>query len=132
MRLTRGFKPTGTRTGDACDMNARRHGRINLQEIACDRGSVLDLSCSGMRLLVRGKVPPTGQIFLTRLTSVDEPIEVGCRVRWWRKAGFFTKEIGVEFVNLTPSISQSLTKLARQAAHNETFRQEIAEARRKA
>lgn len=129
MRLTNSPSNAGQTPNDPQDANLRKRGRIRLQDIECSLGIVLDLSASGMRVRTRGRVPETGTVFATQLGSLDGPIVVGCRVRWWRKAGLMTKEFGVEFVNLTPEIAVELTRLARRAVHNETFQREIEEGR---
>ncbi len=127
MRFARNLRIIGSLgQGDA---NQRRHGRLHMQDIRCSLGTLLDLSASGMRLKARGTIPKTGQIFTVTLQSVDGPVLVGCRIRWWRKCGMITKEVGVEFVDPTPAICADLGRLAQRAAHNESVRQEIIDGR---
>ena len=129
MGFARNLRLVGSVHGDSADANQRRHGRLRMQDIECSLGIVMDLSASGMRIRTRLRVPEAGRVFTVTLASLDGPVLVGCRVRWWRKAGVLTKELGIEFVEPTPEIAAELGRLASRAAHNETVRDEVSEGR---
>jgi hypothetical protein len=110
--------------------NKRRHGRVNCQEVTSSMGAVLDLSASGMRIQTRRKPPDQGEILDLTVTGTEGPCLFRVKVMWAKKLGFMKHEIGFTFVDVTPENRQMLASLARQVAHNETFRPWLEGARR--
>jgi hypothetical protein len=104
---------------DEDGINRRRHGRLNTESLTINNGVVLDLSASGMRAQVKGKVLFTvGDQAAFRLRSCAREMSVDGRVVWVKKAGFRKHQIGVEFVNITPERMQKLMLLTRDAMHS--------------
>ena len=113
--------------------NRRRNGRVNLQEVTCSLGQVLDLSSSGMR--VQTKVQPTlkaGQIFGTILETFAGPLQIAAEVAWVRQAGWRKHQIGIRFVDPSPELRRAINELARSVASNEVVRPDIEAFRRNA
>jgi hypothetical protein len=86
----------------------RRRGRIGQESVLCDHGPVLDLSAAGMRIACRRV--PRGD-FTTRIHGLGIQLTVRCRVAWSKKAGFFRREVGIEFVDMNPKTAEQITRL---------------------
>lgn len=95
---------------------------MRLQDIACSMGTLLDLSASGMRIRTRGTMPTVGTKFAVTIQGLEESLLVECVVRWTRKTGMLSRELGIEFENVNAEIRRSLTELAKTAAYNEFVR----------
>ena len=102
--------------------NRRRHGRVRLQDITCSLGTLLDLSASGMRVRTRGSTPTTGTEFAVSIEGLEETIVLQCTVRWSKRTGLLSREVGLEFLSLNAETRRWLTALARTCAHNEFVR----------
>ncbi|GDX99701.1 hypothetical protein LBMAG48_21050 [Phycisphaerae bacterium] len=100
----------------------RRHGRIICDGVQCSIGDVLDLSASGMRVKTRYKMPDAGEVFVVTLETVEGTLAVLCRIRWVRRCGMFTREVGLEFFDPGPKSKQVLQELAGRAAYNDGFK----------
>lgn len=106
-------------TPDTDGINRRRHGRLHTESLTINNGIVLDLSASGFRAKLRGKLTfQQGVQASFRLRSCARELVIDGRVVWVRKAGFRKHQIGVEFVNVTPDIVQRLVDLTRDAMLN--------------
>lgn len=115
---------------DAGDAQRRRHGRVYCQGITSTLGDILDLSASGMRVGCIQKPPPVGEIFDLVLHSCEGEIAISCGVVWVSRMGFFRYEAGLAFGELTPTIRQTLSRLARTVAQNETILPSLRQYRR--
>ncbi|MBX3384383.1 MAG: PilZ domain-containing protein [Phycisphaeraceae bacterium] len=115
---------------DIRDAQRRRHGRVYCQGILCTLGDILDLSASGMRVGCFQKPPPAGEIFDIVLHSCEGEIAISCGVVWVSRKGFFRYEAGLAFGELTPAIRQTLSRLARTVAQNETILPSLRQYRR--
>ena len=89
--------------------NRRRTGRLQVENVTCNLGKVIDLSATGMRVL--GRRAPSGE-FATRITGLGREVSVFGRVAWTRPAGIFSREFAVEFLRLSGEASKVLTDLA--------------------
>lgn len=99
--------------------NRRRHGRLTTESLTINNGVVLDLSASGMRAQIKGRVLFTvGDQASFRLRSCAREMTVDGRIVWVKKSGFRKHQIGVEFVNITPDRVQHLLELTRDAMRN--------------
>ena len=97
------------------DSVTRVEARIDAGNLSCHAGRVLDLSGSGMRLLVAWKnAPRVGEPEEYRFGEGADEVRVMGTVRWVRPAGRLYKraEVGVEFVGLTPKRRDALRKMA--------------------
>jgi hypothetical protein len=96
----------------------RRPGRIRSELLDSCIGQVVELSGHGMRL--RGSslshLKPGDGIELA-VGSVRGEVTVQGWVRWTRRTGFFRREAGVEFANLTDRARRGLTALARDSGY---------------
>lgn len=99
--------------------NARRHGRVRVQEIRCSVGTVIDLSRSGVRVVARRKhgFVPDLKLTLT-IDAFDQSVRVPGRVAWINKHGLFKCELGIEFGELDADQAAIMCSIARTAASN--------------
>jgi c-di-GMP-binding flagellar brake protein YcgR len=103
------------------DDEHRRHGRLRTELLRCRFGEVVDISASGMRVLVKGKCPLQQDMELgTELVCEDLKLMVKVRVAWVRKDGFRKHQVGMTFVDLTPSLEAAIRKLAQMTMCNRT------------
>jgi len=106
-------------TPDTDGINRRRHGRLITESLTINNGIVLDLSASGLRAVVRGKVLfEVGEQTSFRLRSCAREMSIEARVVWVKKSGFRKHQIGLEFVNVTPQTVETLMELTRDAMLN--------------
>ncbi len=90
--------------------------------IGSSLGDLCDLSAAGARLVGKGRNPPrAGDTLQLRVDGLDGPIDVGARVVWSKRSGWFEFELGLEFVRLDGSAKAALAVLARTAPLNQTF-----------
>jgi hypothetical protein len=93
----------------------RAEPRFAAEGLACHAGRVLDLSGSGMRLLVSWKqAPRVGDPETYTFGEGPDAVSLMGTVRWVRPAGRLHKraQVGVEFVGLTPAKRDALRRLA--------------------
>lgn len=104
----------------------RRHGRVRCDQTKCTLGEVLDLSASGVRVLIRGRVRLKKDSVTPMLLEVGEAVApVKARVVWVSKAGWFRHTAGLQFVDLTPEQRARLAQIAQAASNNEYIRDGI-------
>jgi len=87
----------------------RQRGRIEQESLTSNLGPVLDVSASGVRILARRV--PKGEVTV-ELIGLGGRFEHRGRVVWSKRIGLFKHEIGIEFEDITPEMSQQLTRLA--------------------
>ncbi len=87
----------------------RRTGRINIGELKCNLGHVLDLSSGGVRVLSRRKL--SGGYEIT-LFDGDGGVRIKGKVTWSKRHGLFKHEIGLRFVDVPSDVAAKLTTLA--------------------
>lgn len=93
----------------------RAEVRMATRGLSCHAGNVLDMSGSGMRVLVPWKsAPRVGDPETYVFGEGPEEIRLMATVRWVRPAGRLHKraEVGVEFVGVTPSKRDALRRFA--------------------
>ncbi len=93
----------------------RREPRLDTDGLACHAGRVLDLSGSGMRLLVDWKsAPSAGDPETYVFGDAAGEVRLMGTVRWVRPKGRLRRhaEVGVEFINLTPDKRDALRRMA--------------------
>ena len=83
--------------------------RVNVRQLKCSLGRVLDLSSSGVRLLSRRKL--RGWHSMT-LFDRDGDVHIGVDVRWSRRLGLWKHESGLRFLTVPSDIAVRLTTLA--------------------
>ena len=86
----------------------RRAVRVNLQQLKCNLGRVLDLSSCGARLLSRRKLKGWHEI---TLFDTDGGVRIKVEVKWSKRLGLWKHEIGLEFLSVPPDIAAQLTTL---------------------
>lgn len=102
-----------TEPGDA-GWRVRKAERFGGATVRCALGEVEDLSASGMRVLCQGKPPvKPGGVVPIRLRFGDGSLQLQAQVRWSKRKGLKTHEIGLSFVNLKPGMAKVLEAVAR-------------------
>lgn len=102
--------------------NARRHGRVRLGTVKTSFGPMIDLSASGCRVQLTEKVSVApGDVLTMEITGVDGKFLVTTRVAWIKRSGWFRKEIGFEFQDITAATRGHLANLARTALITEAL-----------
>ena len=74
----------------------------------CNLGKVCELSANGMR--IRARKLPRG-ILMIHLRGLGQELSVKGHVVWSRRKGLFMREAGIEFLEVTPTLSRQLTAL---------------------
>src|SRR5262245_21053767 len=97
----------------------RRGGRIAICAIDCNLGKITDISGTGMKIRTRKRVPKPGMPFMTTLVSADVAVNVACVVKWVKRAGILAKEVGIEFLQLTPEAQRGIMQLSQAGANYE-------------
>lgn len=111
MRQSQGSLPT--RHEDARHANNRRHGRVACELLTCTVGEVLDLSASGMKVLIRGRMrTEPGAVHELSLKVLGCRLPVRARVTWSRRVGFLRHQVGFEFIDLNEQVERSLRTIA--------------------
>ena len=114
------------RLEDAAAVTRRRHGRVRCDETKCTLGEVLDLSASGVRVLIRGRVRLRVGAVMPMVIEIGEataPVEAA--VVWVRRAGWFRHIAGLQFVNVTPQQRARLVQIAQIGSNNEFIREKL-------
>jgi len=106
------------RRDDSVD-DRRSAGRILTDPVRCNAGSVLDLSCTGARMLPfsRWKVGDVRPVSFS-FSSGDGAVTVKARCAWVRKRGLFGlgQIVGLQFVDVTMPERTALTRIATSSA----------------
>jgi c-di-GMP-binding flagellar brake protein YcgR len=85
--------------------------------LKCDLGDVVDISGTGMRVKVKGKVSiEQGETFPLQIHAPEGSIRVQCKVIWARKVDWRWSEIGLQFDGITPETRAVLNLVARGIA----------------
>ena len=82
--------------------------RVDVRQLKCNLGRVLDLSSGGVRLLCRRKLRGRHEI---TLFDRDGGVRVEAEVRWSRRLGLWKHEVGLQFLNVPSDIAVQLTTL---------------------
>lgn len=106
--------------------NARKFGRVHMQDVTCSLGEVLDLSASGMRIRTPGtpELPCHQQAEIT-LGCIDGEVVVRVESIWERRTGWRKHEMGVRFLDLTPQQQALISRTGRSCANNETIAADV-------
>ncbi len=98
---------------DEGDSDRRRRGRVkSTGSVTSNLGSVLDISSGGLRVLSKTKVEGEGRV---ELISPTERVIVPARVAWCHKVAFRKYVMGLEFIDLTPELTRTLTEIGTAA-----------------
>jgi hypothetical protein len=97
--------PSGGAPGEAKKFKSRKFGRLVQQPLRCNLGIILDISAGGMS--VRTKHMPDTDC-LVDIPGHPLPGPLKARIIWCRKSGFFTNDIGLQFVDVTQEMARRL------------------------
>ncbi len=82
--------------------------RVDVRELKCNLGRVLNISSGGVRLLSWRKLRGWHEI---TLADSDGGVRIEAEVKWSRRHGLWKHEIGLQFLNVPPDIAAKLTTL---------------------
>jgi len=100
----------------------RRGGRVRLSQVKCSLGDVLDLSATGMRVRARRIHAAEGATIRVTVFGLTRAEDVSAKVVWIRRTGWFRREVGLAFQDLSPSARSELAAIARTIPLNEQLR----------
>ncbi len=89
----------------------RAHARYRLHDVACDLGSVIDLSQSGIRII--SDQLRRGVITLTLTASGGKPLVLRATVEWHRALGPCEYVMGLRFCKPYPEVAKLIAKARR-------------------
>lgn len=95
--------------------NLRRHGRVVISRVRTDLGEILDVSASGARVRRRGGAPEIGSEFDCEISSSSGPIRVRSRAIWVHRVGIDEHDVGLEFLELTPTARAALIEIVHES-----------------
>ncbi len=104
--MTGPWNANGPPTGGS---TRRRSGRLPAEALVCNIGLVLDISVGGMRVLARGSHNGTVKIRFRDYPTAEPLLAT---VTWSKRVGFFMREVGLRFENISPQMSSLLTTIA--------------------
>jgi hypothetical protein len=97
--------------------NGRRHSRVRCRAIGCSNGELVDVSLSGARLLLKGRIhPQTGQMIEIEVEGANAPFTLQGCVRWCRSAGWRRHELGIEFRDNPDEVKKEIVQIAKLTA----------------
>lgn len=117
--MIRSILQIGTRKAPTADpgANKRGGGRIACEGIFTGWGEILNASASGLRLSARGRaIPEVGETAPLAIHGPEGTFSVLARVVWARHKNWGRREIGVQFVEVSPQARWHLARLAEAAA----------------
>ncbi|MGD9688870.1 MAG: PilZ domain-containing protein [Phycisphaerales bacterium] len=98
---------------DSSGSNKRKKGRVRAELLSTSLGRAVDLSETGARLERRGAYDlEPGATVLIALSSPQRQLSCPARVIWVRKTGWFTWQIGLEFLDQSETFRRSLRELS--------------------
>lgn len=104
--------PISTMRPTATDDDRRDANRIHVEDLACDRGEILDLSQTGARLLAH-RCWKEGKTRLITFSCSRHSLTLRARSMWSVKEGFLRHVVGLHFEGATPGQLDQLGELAR-------------------
>jgi hypothetical protein len=111
-----GGKRTPTVVGDA---NNRRAGRVRCEGITTSWGEILNASASGLRIKAKGKtIPEPGVSALLTIQGPEGPFKVAAKIVWAKQKNWGTREIGVQFIEVSEQGRWHLVRLAEAASRS--------------
>jgi PilZ domain len=106
-------QPTQTSNRRTPSANDRRDtDRIQLEDLSCNRGEILDFSSTGARLNTRLPWRAGKSRSITISTSAEQ-LTFQARCVWSMREGLFHHTVGVHFENVSTEQAQSLAELSR-------------------
>jgi len=96
--------------------NRRKGGRVLIDALANSDGIIQDLSSSGAKFTTTNKWTVGDVREITVGLDTDHPLKVKARCAWVAKAGWRSRNVGVEFIDLTEAEKRRLAQLANCSA----------------
>ena len=90
-------------------MDRRRRGRLSVERVRCNLGSIINLSAGGMQLQRHRELQGEQQVVIF---EQETQINLKAEVAWCRKVGFRKYLVGLQFIDVTPEITGQLGRLA--------------------
>lgn len=104
-------------TGSEAESDQKRvHGRVLVQNVRANSGTLIDASAGGLR--IKGKAPggtKPGTIMNITVAAEGESVELPCEVRWIQRHPFRGATFGVSFVEIDDELRRELFTIIRRA-----------------
>lgn len=81
--------------------------------IVSDLGEVLDMSKAGMRLKSGNSKLSNGDVLGVTIRNHEHKLAITARVAWVKKTGWKSREIGLQFLDVSPAVAIVLGELAK-------------------
>jgi len=105
------------RNGDDGDAdNRRKGGRVLIDALANSDGIIQDLSSSGARFTTTNKWAVGDVREITVGLNTDQPLRLKARCAWVKKAGWRSRSVGVEFIDVSDKDKRRLAQIAGSSA----------------
>jgi hypothetical protein len=99
--------------------NKRRAGRVVCDNVRTTWGHILNASATGARINARGNtIPSPGETSVLTIEGPAGPFKVTAKVVWAKKQNWGKREIGIQFVDVTPQARAQLVALAEIASRS--------------
>ncbi len=93
----------------------RRCGRIHVELLRCNLGSVMDLSASGMKVQRKSLFRPRRRRTRVVLRTIDGVTTIPARIVRVRKIAPRTWDLGIEFARISDRLRARIVEIARLA-----------------
>ncbi len=98
----------------------RRHfGRIRQEDMRCNLGRVLDVSCGGIRIFTHRRLK--GRQRLSLINDTESVLMLSADVAWCRRLGFREFAVGLQFVDMSAEQMRYLSELVHFSTGNVGF-----------
>ena len=105
--------PKSSRSEAARLVNPRRAVRHAAMNLACELGSIVDLSETGLRILCVGRPKvEVGSMVRLSVASPMQKLTVSGQVMWVKRPLLKAGQVGVKFVNTSEGVARALVELA--------------------
>ena len=92
-------------------MDRREHGRLLQEAVTSNVGRVIDLSAGGMRVAAHS-TPLVGSFLNVTIDCLGTTVDLRAELVWVRKSGWFRREAGYRFIDVSPEAQRALAELA--------------------
>jgi hypothetical protein len=90
----------------------RRFGRIRSQVIGCNLGLIQDVSAGGLR--IERRRPLSGE-HRVEIHTRQSTLTLRARVAWSKSTGWFRRQVGLEFIEITDEQARILREMTLNA-----------------
>ncbi|HEB61433.1 MAG TPA: PilZ domain-containing protein [Phycisphaeraceae bacterium] len=110
---------TGINTpeAEAIHRSRRKYGRVRIENLPCNLGTVIDLSASGIRLISqKAALAKPGRMVTVELEGISRKLRLPARIIWVHKIGFRKRVVGLLFHDITDEQRSCIARICRAYA----------------